>query len=127
MDAEQRTTAARAIVHAIAGSSPADRVRLVKASRASWAGPRRKAQQRAVDRAWAISDRPGIDRVRWSLEAELEVALGVRAGADLDSLTKIDRLALDVAAEAIWAELAGFDLSEAERELLLEPWRATFG
>lgn len=127
MDTEQRTTAARAVVHVIARSSEADRVRLVKASRASWAGPKRKAQQRAVDHAWEIADRPGIDHVRWGLEAELEAALGVADGTDVDRLTKTDRIALDVAVEALWAELAAGDLPADEHELLLQPLRATFG
>jgi hypothetical protein len=127
MDAEQRTTAARAIVHVISRSSEADRARLVKASVASWAGANRKAQQRAVDHAWEIVDRPAIHRARWDLEAELEAALGVVAGHDIDRLTTIDRIALDVAAETLWAELAAGDLPDDERELLLEPWRVTFG
>ena len=127
MDTEQRATAARAVVHVIARSSPADRERLVKASRRSWAGRNRKAQQRAVDRAWAAADRPGVDALRWALEAELEAALGVARGADLERLSRVDRAALDVAAEAVWAELAAGDIAARERELLLEPWRATFG
>jgi hypothetical protein len=126
MDTEQRTTAARAVVRSIARSSPADRERLVRASVRSWAGRNRKAQQRAVDRAWAAADRPGIDELRWSLEGELEAALGVVRGADIDRLSRIDRAALDVAAETLWAELAASDLAAAERELLLAPWRATF-
>jgi hypothetical protein len=113
MDTEQRTTA--------------DRERLVKASLRSWAGRNRRAQQRAVDRAWAVADRPGLDALRWALEGELEAALGVARGADVDRLSRIDRAALDVAAETLWAALAAGDLAAAERELLLAPWRATFG
>jgi len=127
MDTGQRTTAARAVVHSIAHSSPADRERLVKASLRSWAGRNRRAQQRAVDRAWAVADRPGLDALRWALEGELEAALGVARGADVDRLSRIDRAALDVAAETLWATIAAGDLATAERELLLAPWLATFG
>ena len=127
MDTEQRATAARAVVHVIARSSPADRERLVKASRRSWAGRNRKAQLRSVDRAWAAADRPGVDALRWALEAELEAALGVARGADVERLSRTDRAALDVAAETLWAELAAGDLAPSDRDLLLAPWRATFG
>jgi hypothetical protein len=127
MDTEQRATAARAVVHVISRSSPADRERLVKASRRSWAGRNRKAQQRAVDRAWAAADRPGVDTLRWAIEAELEAALGVARGADLERLSRTDRAALDVAAETLWAELAAGDLAPSDRDLLMAPWRATFG
>jgi hypothetical protein len=127
MDTKQRATAARAVVHAIARSSPADRERLVRASRRSWAGRNRKAQQRAVDRAWAAADRPGVDALRWALEAELEAALGVARGADLERLSRTDRAALDVAAETLWAGLAAGDLAPSDRDLLLAPWRSTFG
>jgi hypothetical protein len=127
MDTEQRTTAARAVVHSIARSSPADRERLVKAGVRSWAGRNRKAQQRAVDHAWAAANRPDIDALRWTLEGELEAALGVARGADLERLSRMDRAALDVAAETLWAELAADDIAPRERDLLLAPWRATFG
>ena len=126
MDTEQRATAARAVVRSIARSSPADRERLVKASLRSWAGRNRRAQQRAVDRAWDAVDRAGIDELRWTLEGELEAALGVVRGADVDRLSRVDRAALDVAAETLWATLAASDLAAAERDLLLAPWRATF-
>jgi len=127
IERDPRIDAARTLVDRFAASTPEERARLAKAGVAFWAGPPRRAQERAVDRAWEGADRPDVRDVRWRLEARLEATVGMRTRADVDATPRIERAAVDVAAEALWTVLAGDRLTDADRELLLAPWRSTFG
>ena len=123
---DPRIDAARSLVDRFASSTPEERARLARASKAFWAGPPRRAQERAVDRAWQGADRDDVRDARWRLEARLEAAIGVRTGADVDRVARVERAAMDVAADTLWTVLAGDELPAADRELLLAPWRSTF-